>query len=111
MERVLTKTRVILLLCAGLLATGCSADYKVEIESNTAWSGAFGGKVVNGSGNLTIDLPDDGLQCILLQKNTIPGYIRMRVYDVNDSSTATNGAGDWVETNTPYGAVQTCVKL
>jgi hypothetical protein len=101
------RTIRILILLPAVFAlgvmTGCS-DYKVELKSNTSWSGVFGGKTINGSGNLIIDLPDEGRQCITIQKNTVDGWVRARVYDATDTA----NAWEWQETGEAYGTIDFC---
>jgi hypothetical protein len=90
-------------LCAAVLLTGCS-DFKVKVESNTSWSGVFGETVVEGSGNREIDIADDGRACVVVQKNTVGGYLRIRIENPDDTSYQR----DWDETHAAYGSVYQC---
>ncbi len=87
-----------------VLVTGCS-DYKVDVESDTTWSGVFAGKSVDGAGNSTIDVPDDGELCIVIQKNTRGGFVQVSVRDTGGSSYQT----DWERTEGAYGTIEFCV--
>jgi len=90
-----------------LLAAACDKDYKAEVQSDTSWSGSFGGKSLDGRNDQVIDIPDDGYQCCIVQKNTEDGYLRLRVYD-ESSGTPTNV---WEETTDVYGHVKWCKDL
>ncbi len=107
MRRPTKKIRMLMALaavCALCFMMGCSGDYKADVESNTSWSGVFGGKSVSGSGNKTIDLPDEGRQCIQIQKNTASGFVKLKVYDAS----ASTPGGNWKETTGPYGYLDYC---
>ncbi|NUQ83008.1 MAG: hypothetical protein HUU10_15500 [Bacteroidetes bacterium] len=86
-----------------LLFIGCT-DYKAKVESDTKWSGSFGGRTVDGSGNSTIDLDDDGIQCCTVQKETSSG--RLKVTIIDDSFLGSDG--DSKETTAKYGVVTAC---
>ena len=97
----------IVLTLVMLLFCGCGVDYKAEVQSNTKWSGAFGNRTVDGSGNRTIDLPDDHPQCCVVQKQTEDGYLKVRV--VGEGGWILGpGDSDWVETTADYGVVSVC---
>ncbi len=91
-------------LVVGALVTGCS-DYKAQVESNTTWSGVFAGKSIDGAGNSTIDVPDDGELCIVIQKNTRGGFVQVRIIDVTESSSYED---DWERTEEVYGTIEIC---
>jgi hypothetical protein len=95
---------IVLFICS------CSSDYQAEVESDTSWSGDFAGIRVDGSGNQSFDIPDEGYQCCVVQKNTPGGYLKLRVYD------ASTGSGDsladpevFEETTEAYGHITWCV--
>ena len=82
--------RVTLVLAAGILVflTGCGPDWKAEIESDTDWYIQYGGasgtqwtfSTQQGSGNKTVNLPDDDRVCIRVQQ-TGGGYVRVELKD------------------------------
>lgn len=97
------------LLCLFTAAVACNKiNYKAEVESDTSWSGSFGNRSVDGSGNQIVELPNDDVVCIVVQKNTAGGYLRARIID--DSHGFLNPAYDskWVETTAEFGVVDVC---
>ena len=99
------RAMVCLVLAFGLLA--CT-DYQAEVESDTSWSGAFGDRTVDGTGNQVVDLPDDWPQCVVVQKQTIHGFLRVRV--IGGGGILGPGDSDWVETTAEYGVVSACAE-
>ncbi len=99
------KLIVLILLLAYIVS--CSVDYRAEVESNTSWSGAFGNKTVDGSGNNTIDLKDEHPVCCCVQKETKEGYLRVRIAADGGGIFGTDDS-DWVETTAEYGVVTVC---
>lgn len=104
MRRRINSVFVLALLLA---LCGCSVDYRAEVESNTSWSGAFGNRSVDGSGNQTIDLPDEHPQCCVVQKDTESGYLKVRVVAESNSIFGPSNS-DWTETTAAYGVVSAC---
>lgn len=76
------------LFVAVLLTVGCGKDWKLEIESNTSWSGTYGAVSgsglsegdVQGSGNRSFDLPDDDSVCSAFTQ-TGNGYLKVKIKD------------------------------
>ena len=95
----------IFIILTMILLVGCSTDWKAKVESDTAWSGAFGNRTVAGVGSKVIDLPDDDVTCCVVQKQTKEGYLKVSV--VNEgNSTAPNGES--ASTIAEYGVVIVC---
>lgn len=75
-------------LASCLALVGCGQNWKAEIESNTSWNimygGVSGGEFVfselNGTGNKTIDLPDDDRVCCLLTQRG-SGAVHLKIKD------------------------------
>ncbi|MBT4851326.1 MAG: hypothetical protein HON37_04565 [Candidatus Marinimicrobia bacterium] len=88
-----------------LVFLGCT-DYKAEIESDTSWSGSFGNRTVDGSGDKTIDIPDDNIVCCVAQKSTTGGFLKIRIVD--DGAILFGTKTDWVKTTAEYGVVSVC---
>lgn len=94
----------------GLLIFGCSSDFHAEVESDTSWTGDFAGIRMDGSGNQSIDIPDEGILCCVVQKNTTGGYLKLRVYDLTDDSSDTiTNPEVWEETSEAYGHLTWCI--
>lgn len=89
-----------------LALAGCHADIYAEVQSNTSWSGAFGDRTVDGTGNAKVDLPDEPPQCVVVQKETTQGTLRVRV--VASGGVISPGGSGWVETTAAYGVVSAC---
>lgn len=90
-----------------LFAMTACTDYKVKVESDTSWSGAFGNRTVDGSGNRTVDLDDDGeTVCCVVQKQTREGYLKITIIDDGSSIFASDGKS--VRTTAEYGVVSVC---
>jgi hypothetical protein len=86
-------------LAAPALATGCEAlglKTVAHVESDTRWSGSFGGSTVDGAGNAEIDLGDND-SCIAVQKQTEQGFL-----------TAWVNHGEHETTFAAYGVVSAC---
>lgn len=99
-----------LIICLGVIIfSGCAVNYKAEVQSNTSWSGSFSNRTVDGSGNRTVDLPDDPPVCCVVQKETESGYLRVRVIAKGGGILGPSD-GEWVETTAAYGVVTACSK-
>lgn len=94
-----------------LFLSACGMDTKAEVQSNTSWSGAFGNRTVDGSGDAIIDLPDEDNQCAVVQKETSGGYLKLRI--IQDPEGIEKIRGDkessWSETTADYGVVSACL--
>lgn len=86
-----------LMLCTILAAGGCSKRHRIEIESNTCWDGIINNQQgISGCNNKNYKIIGE-LGCARIQKQTVAGYLRMRV----------NG-GAWTETSEQFGLLQIC---
>ncbi len=94
-----------LLLFLTFLIISCT-DYKAKVESNTTWSGSFGNRTVDGSGNQTVNLPDDDIVCCVVQKQTSQGFLHVKIVD--EGSFLFNNETKWVKTTAEYGVVSLC---
>jgi hypothetical protein len=90
-----------------LLLVGCAPDWKARVESNTSWSGSFGGRTVDGHGNQTVGLGSGEVVCCVVQKNTTGGRLKVSIVD---ESTFGLGSGESNETTAQYGCVSVCSK-
>jgi hypothetical protein len=95
-----------LALASLLLVAGCSHDYKAEVRSNTTWSGAFNGATVDGSGDRTVDIDDEGVQCVVVQKQTRTGSLTVSIVD--DGNTWFKKDGESKSTSAEFGVVTVC---
>jgi hypothetical protein len=95
-----------------LLATPTFAacfDITAEVESNTEWSGAFGNRSVDGSGNQVVDLPEvDTIQCVVVQKSTEGGSLRVRIKVSGGLGISGPSGSEWVSTTAAFGVVTAC---
>ena len=97
-----------LLLCLSIsLFLGCR-DWKAEVSSDTKWSGSFGNSTVDGSGNQTVDLPDDEIVCVVVQKETEAGFLKVKI--INDSANPFASDGEEASTSAQFGVVSVCSK-
>ena len=92
------KRIILAIAIAGVLA-GCSP--KIEVESDTSWTGNVGDRSVDGSGNSTFTVHHG--DCAVFQKATADGVLRAR-------AKSTFGSSDWTETTAAYGVVDVCAK-
>ena len=53
-------------------------DYYAVVESNTAWSGIFGNRTVDGSSGAEVDLPDND-PCVIARIQSETGYLTITV--------------------------------
>ena len=70
------KTVMIVVLI--MTVFGCGG-ITAEVESNTSWSGAFGNRTVDGSGDAVVELMGSRPQCAVVQKETEFGFLRLRI--------------------------------
>ncbi len=64
-----------------LVVMGCEErrdDYYATVQSNTTWSGVFGNRTVDGSGNTEVDLPDNS-PCVIANIEGEDGYLTVTV--------------------------------
>lgn len=101
------KLLIIAIVVGMLSVAGCSVEYKAEVQSTTSWSGAFGGRTVDGSGNDVVNLGHDSPVCCVVQKQTQNGNLRVRVV-TEGGGIFGPGDSDWVETTASYGVVSVC---
>ena len=99
--------KFVLILVGGMLLAGCSVDYKAQVRSDTTWSGSFGNRSVDGSGNQTIDLPDEHPQCVVVQKDTRQGVLSVRVVAEGGGLFKPEDSA-WAETTAEFGVVSAC---
>lgn len=105
------KSRFALLLMCLLVSTSgtaCSRDWKVKVESNTSWSGAFGNRTVDGTGNRTIDIPDDPPECVVVQKDTEQGFLSIETFTEGNGIFAPEKRNSNVTTTAAFGLVSDC---
>jgi len=91
--------RLICLLVLALALIGCST--KLQLQSDTSWSGSIGGGSVSGSGSRTWSI--HGGDCASFQKQTEGGYLKAR-------TTGWHGQDRWVYTDAAYGVVTVCAE-
>ncbi|MDD5088773.1 MAG: hypothetical protein PHI18_08245 [bacterium] len=78
-------------------------NWVADVQSNTSWSGYFGNRTVDGSGNEVVDLPDDEIVCCSVQKQTEAGTLTVTVKDQHNGTTKESAT-----TNAEYGVVSVC---
>ena len=86
----------------------CGPDWKADVKSDTTWSGSFGNRTVDGSGNQIVNLPDDDIVCCVVQKDTRGGYLEVKIVDKGGSIFSTDG--EKAKTTAEYGVVSVCTK-
>lgn len=75
-------------LLLALLLAGCGKKLKLQVDSNTTWSGSYGSvrganwstADVAGTGSRTFDLPDDDRVCCAFTQ-TGTGYLKITIKD------------------------------
>ena len=108
---------------AGLLlvaaVAGCAGepehDYYIEIQSDTSWFGSDGNASFDGGDSRTINIADDEIVCVVVQKDTEGGYLRVELWDhltqdggiFGGERDERNLAGS-AQTTAAYGVVSTC---
>ena len=68
-----------------ILICGCSkevVEYKIDVKSNTAWSGYFDNRTVDGVINKRIDVGNEPPVCCSCQKETENGYLKLTVIKI-----------------------------
>lgn len=99
--------KAIILVIISLLLMGCSVDYKVDVKSDTSWSGAFGNRTVDGQGNKTVDIADDPPVCVVVQKQTERGYLTIQIIAKGGGIFGPDDNAP-VTTRAAYGVVSDC---
>jgi hypothetical protein len=84
---------------------GCGDRY-AEVESNTRWSGNFDGSSHDGAGNERVRMGSDS--CLIVQKETASGDLRVRIVNENALFLFWDSATDWKHTSAEYGVVTLC---
>lgn len=87
-------------LMIGLMVGGCST--KVEVSSDTCWTGYVNNASVEGCRSNTWSVREPG-SCFTFQKTTAEGTLRARVK-------GWKGDNRWVETSTAFGVVTVCAQ-
>jgi hypothetical protein len=98
--------KYLLLFISIITICSCGPDWKAEVKSDTSWSGSFGNSTVDGSGNQTVNLPNDEIVCCVVQKDTEAGYLEVKIVDKGGSLFATDG--EKAKTTADYGVVSVC---
>ena len=98
MESHLTKRSILLVLvCIALAAAGCSRRHRIQIESDTCWTGKVNAdQSFSDCGNATYRVIGT-LRCVTVKRETSAGYVRVRIDD-----------HPWAETQDQFGTVQAC---
>jgi len=105
--------KLLLIFLISVFFISCADDLRVDIESDTSWSGYFGNKTVDGSGNKSIDIPDDRPQCATAQKETELGFLTAKMIAERKGIAAIFGdekVEDEATTTAAYGLVTVCSK-
>ncbi len=97
--------RAHMIAIAVMILAGCGAP-KAEIQSDTSWSGSFGDRRVDGSGNATVGVGGPSPYCAIVQKRTAEGILRVRIV----SDDPTGPSTDWSETTLPFGVTSSCLE-
>ena len=86
-------------LCAVLgVLGGCSKRHHIEIQSDTCWTGSVDNtQSIYDCGNTSYKVVGP-MRCVRVQKQSLDGYLRIRV-----------DGGAWSETSAPYGITQACL--
>ena len=101
MPHIRTHMRAI----AVMIMAGCGGP-EAEIQSDTSWTGSFGDRRVDASGNGTVVIGGPPPYCAIVQKRTEEGVLRVRVV----SDDPTGPSTDWAETTLPFGVVTACLE-
>ena len=99
-------TRTYIRAIAVMIMAGCGGAAEAEIQSDTSWSGSFGDRRIDGSGNSTVEIGGPPPYCAIVQKQTADGVLRVRVV----SDDPTGPSTDWIETTLPFGAATACLE-
>ena len=91
-----------------IVILGCSIDYKVKVSSNTSWSGYFDNRTVEGYGNKTVNVSDEGTVCATAQKETEEGYLKLKMVEYRKGLFSGETTVDKAETTAAYGVVSVC---
>lgn len=97
--------RLMFIVLAFVLA-GCAGDWEAEVDSDTAWSGSFDGRTVDGRSDDTINLGKDDIICVVVQKQTRSGSLRVRLR--RSWIMGPDDETDWKSTTAEFGVVTVC---
>ena len=93
-------SRILMLTVLGgalLLLGGCSKQFRVEIQSDTCWTGTINGdQGISDCGNSSYKVIGV-MRCVRVHKDTVNGYLRVRI-----------DGRPWAETTDNLGVVQAC---
>ncbi len=104
------KFATIFCVFALLFSVSCTADWQVRVESDTSWSGAFGNRTVDGTGNQVIDLEDGDVDCVVVQKETREGFLSIQVFSDGSGLLDPGQEKDKVTTTAEFGIVSDCTQ-
>ena len=97
MKRIAAPFLLAVFLLAAFAAGGCSKRYRIEIQSDTCWSGVIDdGQAFFDCGNASYKVVGP-MRCVRVQKQTTTGYLRVRI-----------DGGAWTETTGSETFVQVC---
>ena len=105
---VVRRTYRLVAVVAALCMAGCGGDLVVEVESNTSWSGYFHNRSVDGSGDETVDVPEESIVCATVQKGTEGGTLTVRMVRRDVGIFQTDNEEDSASTSAAYGVVSVC---
>ena len=100
------------------LLTGCpvehNVEYVAEIQSDTEWKAVINNEEIEGFGNQFLSIPkkqgqeeDELPVCVEVQKQSIRGYLKVRV-TVDGVSVLGSNDGEWTYTTADSGIVIAC---
>jgi hypothetical protein len=109
---------IFFLLFLAFFFTGCpvekDVEYVAEIRSDSHWKAEVEGTEISGFGDRFLKIPPNfstgGYElpvCVRVQKQSIPGYLRVRVV-VDGVSILGSNDGEWVSTTADSGLVIAC---
>ena len=79
-------------------------NWVAQVTSGLSWSGYFGNRTVSGFGSQQVDLPDEEIVCVTVQKQTDSnGALTLQIKAINRGWNR-----DPVTTTAPYGVVTDC---
>ncbi|HKK72236.1 MAG TPA: hypothetical protein VKA86_13540 [Candidatus Krumholzibacteria bacterium] len=100
------RAGILLLIMTAITLTGCAGEWEAEVESTTSWSGSFDGRTVDGRGDRMISVGRDEVTCVVVQKDTRSGSLRVRLR--RDHTFMFDEETDWKSTTAEFGVVTVC---